>query len=78
MKKILYVTMFFLTLTMMFANAEKAEAKCYKSGAFSYQYKIEKGSVWITKIEIISNKGVTTLKIPSHINGKEVTAIGSS
>ena len=78
MKKILYVTMFFLTLTMMFANAEKAEAKCYKSGAFSYQYKIEKGSVWITKIEIISNKGVATLKIPSHINGKEVTAIGSS
>lgn len=78
MKKILYVTMFFFTLTMMFANAEKAEAKCYKSGAFSYQYKIEKGSVWITKIEIISNKGVTTLKIPSHINGKEVTAIGSS
>lgn len=50
MKKILYVTMFFLTLTMMFANAEKAEAKCYKSGAFSYQYKIEKGSVWITKL----------------------------
>lgn len=78
MKKILYVTMFFLTFTMMFANAEKAEAKCYKSGAFSYQYKIEKGSVWITKIEIISNKGVTTLKIPSHIKGKEVAAIGSS
>ena len=56
MKKILYVTMFFLTLTMLFANAEKAEAKCYKSGAFSYQYIIEYGIVLSTKIEIISNK----------------------
>lgn len=62
MKKILYVTMFFLTLTMMFANAEKAEAKCYKSGAFSYQYKIEKGSVWITKIEIILIRELLRLK----------------
>ena len=31
--------MFFLAITMMCGNAEKAEAKSYKAGKFKYQYK---------------------------------------
>ena len=39
MKKIIYAAMFFLAITMMCGNAEKAEAKSYKAGKFKYQYK---------------------------------------
>ena len=39
MKKIIYAAMFFLVITMMCGNAEKAEAKSYKAGKFKYQYK---------------------------------------
>ena len=49
-KKTLYASILFLAITMMCANAEKAEAKSYKAGNFKYQYKNTKKGVWITKI----------------------------
>ena len=78
MKKILYVTMFFLTLTMMFANAEKVEAKSYKAGKFKYQYKNTKKGVWITKITPLSSKGISKLDIPAKIKGKKVVKLGDT
>ena len=75
MKKIIYAAMFFLAITMMCGNAEKAEAKSYKAGKFKYQYKNTKKGVWITKITPLSSKGISKLNIPAKIKGKKVVKL---
>ena len=78
MKKIIYAAMFFLAITMMCGNAEKAEAKSYKAGKFKYQYKNTKKGVWITKITPLSSKGISKLNIPAKIKGKKVVKLGNT
>ena len=78
MKKIIYAAMFFLAITMMCGNAEKAEAKSYKAGKFKYQYKNTKKGVWITKITLLSSKGISKLDIPAKIKGKKVVKLGDT
>jgi len=78
MKKIIYAAMFFLAITMMCGNAEKAEAKSYKAGKFKYQYKNTKKGVWITKITPLSSKGISKLNIPVKIKGKKVVKLGNT
>ena len=78
MKKIIYAAMFFLAITMMCGNAEKAEAKSYKAGKFKYQYKNTKKGVWITKITPLSSKGISKLDIPAKIKGKKVVKLGDT
>ena len=78
MKKIIYTAMFFLAITMMCGNAEKAEAKSYKAGKFKYQYKNTKKGVWITKITPLSSKGISKLNIPAKIKGKKVVKLGNT
>ena len=78
MKKIIYAAMFFLAITMMWGNAEKAEAKSYKAGKFKYQYKNTKKGVWITKITPLSSKGISKLNIPAKIKGKKVVKLGNT
>lgn len=78
MKKIIYAAMFFLAITMMCENAEKAEAKSYKAGKFKYQYKNTKKGVWITKITPLSSKGISNLNIPAKIKGKKVVKLGNT
>ena len=78
MKKIIYAAMFFLAITMMCGNAEKAEAKSYKAGTFKYQYKNTKKGVWITKITPLSSKGISKLNIPAKIKGKKVVKLGNT
>ena len=78
MKKIIYAAMFFLVITMMCGNAEKAEAKSYKAGKFKYQYKNTKKGVWITKITPLSSKGISKLNIPAKIKGKKVVKLGNT
>ena len=78
MKKIIYAAMFFLAITMMCGNAEKAEAKSYKVGKFKYQYKNTKKGVWITKITPLSSKGISKLNIPAKIKGKKVVKLGNT
>lgn len=75
MKKLLLT---FSLLVIGILTYSQASARTYKSGAFSYHYKVEKGNVWITKIDFVSNKGLGTLNIPSRIKGKKVVAIGPS
>ena len=78
MKKIIYAAMFFLAITMMCGNAEKAKAKSYKAGKFKYQYKNTKKGVWITKITPLSSKGISKLNIPAKIKGKKVVKLGNT
>ena len=78
MKKIIYAAMFFLVITMMCGNAEKAEAKSYKAGKFKYQYKNTKKGVWITKITPLSSKGISKLNIPAKVKGKKVVKLGNT
>ena len=78
MKKIIYAAMFFLAITMMCGNAEKAEAKAYKAGKFKYQYKNTKKGVWITKITPLSSKGISKLNIPAKVKGKKVVKLGNT
>ena len=78
MKKIIYAAMFFLAITMMCGNAEKAEAKSYKAGKFKYQYKNTKKGVWITKITPLSSKGISNLYIPAKIKRKKVVKLGNT
>ena len=78
MKKIIYAAMFFLAITMMCGNAEKAKAKSYKAGKFKYQYKNTKKGVWITKITPLSSKGISKLNIPVKIKGKKVVKLGNT
>ena len=78
MKKIIYAAMFFLAITMMCGNAEKAEAKSYKAGKFKYQYKNTKKGVWITKITPLSSKGISKLNIPAKVKGKKVVKLGNT
>lgn len=78
MKKIIYAAMFFLVITMMCGNAEKAEAKSYKAGKFKYQYKNTKKGVWITKITPLSSKGISKLNIPAKIKGNKVVKLGNT
>ena len=78
MKKIIYAAMFFLAITMMCGNAEKAEAKSYKAGKFKYQYKNTKKGVWITKITPLSSKEISKLNIPAKIKGKKVVKLGNT
>ena len=78
MKKIIYAAMFFLAITMMCGNAEKAEAKSYKAGKFKYPYKNTKKGVWITKITPLSSKGISKLNIPAKIKGKKVVKLGNT
>ena len=70
--------MFFLAITMMCGNAEKAKAKSYKAGKFKYQYKNTKKGVWITKITPLSSKGISKLNIPAKIKGKKVVKLGNT
>ena len=70
--------MFFLVITMMCGNAEKAEAKSYKAGKFKYQYKNTKKGVWITKITPLSSKGISKLNIPAKVKGKKVVKLGNT
>ena len=78
MKKIIYAAMFFLAITMMCGNADKAEANSYKAGKFKYQYKNTKKGVWITKITPLSSKGISKLNIPAKIKGKKVVKLGNT
>ena len=78
MKKIIYAAMFFLAITMMCGNAEKAKAKSYKAGKFKYQYKNTKKGVWITKITPLSSKGISKLNIPAKIKGKKEVKLGNT
>lgn len=78
MKNIIYAAMFFLVITMMCGNAEKAEAKSYKAGKFKYQYKNTKKGVWITKITPLSSKGISKLNIPAKIKGNKVVKLGNT
>lgn len=45
-------------------------------GGFEYEYKVQRGGTWITKITPKRNRDVSVLKIPSKLGGKRVVKLG--
>lgn len=43
-----------------------------------YEYNVQKKGTWITKITPLSSKGISTLKIPKKLSGREVVKLGST
>ena len=60
----------------LFINVD-AEAAEKTIGSFCYTYdELTQNSIWITKIDIIKEKNIQTLRVPSKIDGKKVVKIG--
>lgn len=78
-RKVKTVTLIISLLAMcLFINA-KAEAAEKTIGSFRYTYEeFSQGGIWITGIDIIREKNIQTLRVPSQIDGKRVTKIGKS
>ena len=76
MKKIIFITLV-LFLTILNFQYVEAKKKTYQNGNFRYTYKTGKKGVWITNIKPLSKKGIGTLNIPSHIQGKKVVKLGA-
>lgn len=45
-------------------------------GSFEYEYKVQGGGTWITKITPKSDKDISVLKIPSRLGGRRVVKLG--
>lgn len=77
MKKFLLLfTLFFFGL-LNFNLAGAKEKSCVREG-FLYEYNVQKKGTWITKITPLSSKGISTLKIPKKLGGREVVKLGST
>ena len=50
----------------------------YQKGQFRFTYMAEEKGIWITKITPLSGKGISTLKIPSRLNGSKVVKLGAA
>ena len=50
----------------------------YQKGQFRFTYMAEEKGIWITKITPLSDKGISTLKIPSRLNGSKVVKLGAA
>ena len=60
-----------------FNPAKAKEKSCVREG-FLYEYNVQKKGTWITKITPLSSKGISTLKIPKKLSGREVVKLGST
>ena len=60
-----------------FNHAKAKEKSCVREG-FLYEYNVQKKGTWITKITPLSSKGISTLKIPKKLSGREVVKLGST
>ncbi len=85
MKKIVVVCAFLFAAML---GSTRVEAKgsqkgfysgnTYQKGQFRFTYMVEKKGVWITRITPLSDKGISTLKIPSRLNGSKVVKLGAA
>nr|MBP3598709.1 leucine-rich repeat protein [Eubacterium sp.] len=76
MKKIL-VIMMLLFVGMLNVHEAKAYTDSIVRGNFEFEYEPTKGGVWITRVNLLSDKGIATLKIPAKIKGKKVVKFGT-
>ncbi len=79
MKLTYRITIFFANLLVIFfctCQSSYAEEKKVKNFKFTYQDLTSK-EVWVTKIDILGDKNISQLKIPSEINGKKVVKLGA-
>lgn len=52
------------------------ETKHKRIGGFEYEYKVQRGGTWITKITPKRNQDISVLEIPSRLGGKSVVKLG--
>ena len=74
-KIIIRLLLVFMILFFPFTSANAKEATMGKF-KFTYQYYGANG-IWITHIDIMKDKGISTLKIPSRIAGYPVVKLGT-
>ena len=73
-KNVTIVLMLFTACLFINVNAGAAEKTI---GGFCYTYEeLTQDSIWITKIDVIKQKNIHTLRVPSKIDGKKVVKIG--
>lgn len=72
---LLFALLYFGLLNFNLAGAK--EKSCVREG-FLYEYNVQKKGTWITKITPLSSKGISTLKIPKKLGGREVVKLGST
>ena len=73
-KNVTIIVSLFTACLFINVNAEAAEKTI---GSFCYTYEeLTQDRIWITKIDIIKQKNIHTLRVPSKIDGKKVVKIG--
>lgn len=56
--------------------ATSGKTKNKTIGSFEYEYKVQRGGTWITKITPKSDKDISILKIPARLGGRSVVKLG--
>ncbi len=78
MRKTYILSFFLLCISCMAITISAgAKEKTKQIGKFKYTYSsYSSNQIWIQNIEPVSDKGISTLKIPSSIDGKKVVKLG--
>ena len=73
-----FVLLLLIMAGVSFRNSNRISAKEKKIGSFRYTYKVDANNkVWLQKVEICKSKNISTLVIPSKLEGKPVYKLGS-
>lgn len=75
MKKIIFLFAF-LFIGLLNFNFSGAKEKSCVRGGFLYEYEVQKEGTWVIKITPLSSEGISTLKIPEKLGGKNVVKLG--